>query len=60
MIHEKREKQREKRETEKDREDIFKCNNLTKKCAKCREGAKEREGKRVSEIKKISLKLYNS
>ena len=46
-------KWREKRETEKDREDIFKCNNLSKKCAKWR------EGKRVSEIKKISLKLYN-
>ena len=38
MIHEKREKWREKRETEKDREDIFKCNNLSKKCAKWREG----------------------
>ena len=58
MIHEKKEKWREERETEKDREDIFKCNNMTKKCVKWREV--KREGKRVSETKKISLKLYNS
>ena len=58
MIHEKREKWREERETEKDREDILKCNNMTKKCVKWREV--KREGKRVSETKKISLKLYNS
>ena len=30
MIHEKREKWREKRETEKDREVMFLCNNITK------------------------------
>ena len=53
MIHEKREKWREERETEKDRKDIFKCNNITKKCAKWREVKREREGKRGSEIKKI-------
>ena len=58
MIHENREKWREERETEKDREDIFKCNNMTKKCAKWREVKRERE--RVSETKKISLKLYNT
>ena len=46
----KRERNRERnRETENDREDILKCNNLTKNCAKWR--GKEREGKRVSEIK---------
>ena len=28
MIHEKREKWREERETQKDRKDIFKCNNI--------------------------------
>ena len=40
----KRERNRERnRETENDREDILKCNNLTKKCAKWREGKKERE-----------------
>ena len=53
MIHEKREKWREERETEKDRKDIFKCNNITKRCAKWREVKREREGKRVSETKKI-------
>ena len=42
MIHEKREKWREERETEKDREDIFKCNNMTKKCVKWREVKRER------------------
>jgi len=42
MIHEKREKWREERETEKDRKDIFKCNNMTKKCVKWREVKRER------------------
>ena len=49
MIHEKREKWREKRETEKDREDIFKCNNLMKKCAEWREGKRERGKERERE-----------
>ena len=43
MIHEKREKWREERETEKDRKDIFKSNNITKMCAKWREVKRERE-----------------
>jgi hypothetical protein len=55
----KRERNGERKERQKDRKDIFKCNNMTKKCAKCREGKREVR-KRVSEIKKISLKLYNS
>ena len=60
MIHEKREKWREERETEKDRKDTFKCNNITKKCAKWREVKIEREREGVRQRRFASLKLYNS
>jgi len=56
MIHENREKWREERETGKDREDIFKCNNITKKVREMERG-KEREGKRVSETKSDSPEI---
>ena len=47
MINEKREKlERRKRDTEKDREDIFNCDNITRQSAKQREGSKERDRKR--------------
>jgi hypothetical protein len=38
----KRERNGERKETQKDRKDKFKCNNITKKCAKWREVKRER------------------